>query len=499
MVRRWRLTVFIVALLACLSGPNVTNYDSYLAVPVAWSALRHGDLDLDEYAAPAIVGHHGYVGVDGHRHDFYPWPVAMLAVPTLAVTAVGAELGLWPSVDQLIRDNTMDLLQLVTASVICALATMVMAMVAFERFDGRVSPRTAAATALLFLLATTMWSTASRALWQHGPAALFVVLALLDGQRLLQCPPRRPAPPGHPPSWRAWVRLGLWLALATMMRPTAAIAGAVLAAAVLWGVTTAQRSGGTDRDTPTVTGRGMGLGMGSAYAARRLGRGPMLAACGAAVVLLPFFMVNVAVFGAVLPTSYSASRLALHDRYVEALAANLISPARGVLVSVPLLGAAIVAALTALIAARRNQGRRDPLRIACLAGVGLHWLVISAGSFGWWAGHSYGARFFTEATPLMAYLGLDLLDRVGRPGVWRVVVGTLAAAGIAVQLPGVYLRSTQCWNGDPTDIDADPGRIWSWSAPPFLHAARQVADGLPLRQVVLGPCPPAGSTQPDTS
>lgn len=467
--RRWRLAVFALALLACLSGPNVTNYDSYLAVPVAWSALRHGDLDLDEYQVPAIRDHHGYVRVNGHGYDFYPWPVAMLAVPAVAVTAVGASLGLWPGVDQLIRDNRMDLVQLITASVISALAAMVIAMVAFERFGGRLAARSAAATGLLFLLATTMWSTASRALWQHGPAALFVALALLDGQRLLQRSERR-----QPQTATTWLRPGAWLALAVVMRPTAAIASAAIAGAVLWGWALPLRTGSAQ---------------GYLRATRLAGGGPVLAGVGAALVMVPFFMVNAGVFGAMLPTSYSANRLALHDHYLEALAANLVSPARGVLISVPLLVAAVVAAI---VAARRDGA--DPLRIACLAGVGLHWLVISAGSFGWWAGHSYGARFFTEITPLMAYLGLDLVDRLRRPGRWRFAVGALATVGIAVQLPGVYLRSTQCWNGDPTDIDADPGRIWSWRAPPFLHAAGEVADGLSLRQVVLGPCPAPNAT-----
>ncbi|MFN0026681.1 MAG: hypothetical protein ACKV2O_05755 [Acidimicrobiales bacterium] len=504
MSRRYRLAVFVVALLACLSGPNVTNYDSYLAVPVAWSVLRHGDLDLDEYEVPEIRNHHGYVSVDARAYDFYPWPVAMLALPVVALTQAGAALGLWPGVDQLIRDNTMDLMQLITASFITALAAMVMAMVAFERFGGRLAARTAALTGLLFVLATTMWSTGSRALWQHGPAALFVALALLDAQRLLS---ELRGAGATPTASTTWFRFGAWLALAMVMRPTAAVAGAAIAAAVLWGLlsSAAPLRRGSPIQTPTdPDGTGVlgdpgvpgfaGVGQGGSpnlgRRVARLGRGPLWAGVGAGTVMVPFLVLNISVFGAALPTSYSANRLAVHDQYLEALAANLVSPARGVLISVPLLAAAVVAAILAI--RRAPAPAANPLRLACLAGLVVHWLVISAGSFGWWAGHSYGARFFTEVTPLMAYLGLDLVDRVRQPGRWRIMVGVLAAVSVAVQLPGVYLRSTQCWNGDPTDIDADPGRVWSWRAPPFLHAAGEAADGLPLRTLIMGPCPPPG-------
>ena len=473
-----QVSCFLLALLICLSGPNVTNYDSYLAVPTAWSMLHEGNLNLDEYDAPLVRAHHGYRTVGAHQYDFYPWPVALLALPVVGAVALGEVIGLGPGPDRLIATNNMDGLQLVAASLVVAATAMVMAMVAYERGHGRGRRRSgglghrdgsapapptsslqAVAVGVTLVTASALWSTASRALWQHGPAALFLALGLLYGQRLIAGGPGQPGT-----TTRHHLALGASLSLAVVMRPTALIGAMALAVAVTFaGVRAARRS------VSPIPVRALGASV-----------------AGAALVFVPFSLVNLATFSTLLPASYSSNRLALHPAYAQALAANLISPARGLLIFSPVL---VVAGVD--IALRQRRGERPSLlSAACLVAVGAHWLVVSAGSFGWWAGHSYGARFFTELTPLLAYPALGLVERFcGASRRWRGAVAVALVASVAMQVPGVYLRVTNCWNTDPMDIDIDPSRIWSWSNPPFLHALRAGADGLAWRQVVLGPCP----------
>jgi hypothetical protein len=450
--RRTVLLTLALALLLCLSGPNVTNNDSYLVVPTAWSVLREHDLDLDEYDAPLVRAHHGFDEVAGHHVEFYPWPVSLVAVPVLAAVAAGDALGIVDGPTELIATNRMDPIQLAAAAVVVAATAAVVALTALERCPRR-SRATAVAFALVVVATTSLWSTASRALWQHGPAALFLALGLLVAQRLVVGAPLLTA--------RRTVALGAWLALACLMRPTAAVAAGCLVAAVGW---TALRSS-PGRLAQLTAGVG----------------------AGAAVVAVPFALVNLAAFGTVLPDAYGANRLAIHGHYGEALLANLVSPARGLFVYTPVL----LVALVDLVARWRRGSPPGVLAVACLAAVVVHWLVVSAGSYGWWAGHSYGPRFFAELSPLVAYLLLPLVERLRRPGLaWRTVIIAASVAAVAIHAPGVYLRSTNCWNTDPVDVDRHPERVWSWSDPPFLHAALAAAHGLPPRQVVLGPCPP---------
>ena len=80
--------------------------------------------------------------------------------------------------------------------------------------------RIAVATAVIFGLGTSMWSTATRALWQHGPLDLMLILAML----LLFYARRRAALAQY---------ASIPLALSFIMRPTAAIPIAVFSAYVL--------------------------------------------------------------------------------------------------------------------------------------------------------------------------------------------------------------------------------------------------------------------------
>ena len=70
--------------------------------------------------------------------------------------------------------------------------------------------------ALAFALATPAWSTASRAMWQHGPSMLCIAVGLLCALR---------AQSGQ----RGWMGMGAAFAASYAMRPTDSIVIIVIA------------------------------------------------------------------------------------------------------------------------------------------------------------------------------------------------------------------------------------------------------------------------------
>lgn len=79
------------------SSPSVQVTDSRLTVATATSLLTEGDLDLDEFEQVDRLGRPYDVAVavvDGHRMWYFPWPIALFAVPAVAVAQLfGVDTG----------------------------------------------------------------------------------------------------------------------------------------------------------------------------------------------------------------------------------------------------------------------------------------------------------------------------------------------------------------------------------------------------------------------
>ena len=73
-----------------------------------------------------------------------------------------------------------------SASLVAALACSAMAWLAFDRFGGSGRPqrRLAILCGLVFAFGTSVWSIASRSMWQHGPSLLLLALGLLCLNRM---------------------------------------------------------------------------------------------------------------------------------------------------------------------------------------------------------------------------------------------------------------------------------------------------------------------------
>ncbi len=310
----------------------ITSFDSRWSIPTARSLLREGNTDLNEYAALLQANRFYAIETIGGRHySMYPIGASLLAIPVvLGLDVAGVALA----------DGK---IERATASAIVGLTAVLLYLVARHSLG----VPGALLVALIFAFCTAAWSTATRALWQHGPSMLMLTLALW----ILVLARERP-----------WVvqLAGVPLAFGYVIRPTNAIAIAVMSVVVL-----AEHR---------------------RYAVRYL--------LWALVVAVPFVAFNWAVYHAALPPYYTASKIGHGGSFAEAAVGTLWSPGRGLFVYSPIL-------LLSVYGAWLTLGRRGDLPSHAVAAiVALHWVALSSFPV-WWGGHSFGYRLLSDMAPYL--------------------------------------------------------------------------------------------------
>ena len=481
---RW-LTSPLVLFLAVfgvyqLNVVDSTRNDPALTPFSAASLVHDGDLDLSEYPAEVFVerpvvitgsdpgatfASADEVGVALARGgpgatitDYFPVVPALFAVPAVLVADGVAAITGGADADTLLVTGRFTPYHLATASLIVALAVVLARSIAFRVVTGSESRRRWLATgaALVVAFGTTAWSVASRALWQHAPSMLILLAALWIVVRLDEPEPEDDAPP---PRWWA-PTLGALLTLGVATRPT----NVWFAVAVLVWLGVRHR---------TQLGRAL------------IGGATVAGAVGLLVLLtgMPF-----------PPPYFAASRIAVGSQAVAAVGANWISPNRGLLWSSPIVLLAVPGAVIWW-----RTPRRRALVVALGATVAM--VTLSVSSFGqWWAGHTFGARFMTEALPALFVLALPAVDAAfrGRPAddgapTWlrtrtaTVVVVALALWSVGIHALGATSRQTACWNDVPVNVDDQPNRVWSITDTQAGRSVGALISHGP-RRMVAGPC-----------
>ncbi|HYG83058.1 MAG TPA: hypothetical protein VD861_21860 [Pyrinomonadaceae bacterium] len=427
------LTVFALALSIFLFSRIRQVADSHYSMLLSQSLLSHRSFTLDAYALPRHEpAWHGYYFKNGpvyqievaggHLYYHLPPGSSVLSVPFVAafnllgVSAANPDGSYDRRGEVVIEAGLAALLMAALAAVFFYTARLVLPL-----------PWSVAA-ALAGALGTQVYSTASRALWSDtwGILLLGVVVFLLLRKEAKGR--------GFSP-----VLLASLLAWTYFVRPTYSVHIAAVSVYLF------------------VSHRRLFL---------------PYALTGAAWLIL-FVSYSWSHFGRLLPSYYSASRLEF-DSFWEALAGNLISPARGLLVYVPAL------LYVAFLLARywHTLSHRKLVWLALAITVG-HLLAISSFNH-WWGGHSFGPRFSTGLVPwfvLLAVLALRaMLDwrekfrtasRVG----WRAQLACgalLLVASLFINTRGATSHATWLWNQRPAEIDQHPERLWDWSQPQFL-------------------------------
>jgi len=420
--------VFTLVFTVYASSRVIYSSDSRWTLHVAMSIIREGNIALDEYSEIIARNDHAAITyVDDCPYNRFPLGTPLLITPiVLLIDRIAHHVWSLDLHDRLqeARDALVHGIELYIACFVVALVCVVIYLIARQSLDRKRS----LLLTLVFAFCTSAWSTASRGLWSHGPSMLMLSASLF---LLLKARTR--------PSLAQYVSIPL--ACAYIIRPTNSISVLLV----------------------------------TAYVLARYRRYLLRYLCYAAVLAIPFVAHNLHVYHQLLPPYYLPQRLGTNPRFAEALAGNLISPARGLLIYSPIL---LLVGYGVVLKIRNSK--LDMLDGLLLGAVFCHWLVIS--SFGhWWGGGSFGPRFFTDMLPYLLYFLVPVLRemtkaRTGRPRVSVTVFSVLGAISLFIPFRGSKQAGTRRWNGMiphvAANVDDDPARVWDWSDPQFWRGLR---------------------------
>jgi hypothetical protein len=259
-------------------------------------------------------------------------------------------------------------------------------------------------------LGSPLWVEPSQSLWQHGPAALAltVAMALLVPQ---------------PVSRRRLFLAGLASAALVCFRPQDAVFAVVI---FLWVVR---------------------------YHLRDLAWFlPMPALLGAALLGYNYWFFGAALGGYSEVTGHYTTPL------LAGMAGTLVSPSRGLFLFCPWVAVALLAAPAAV------PGRLKSSSVVWWLAWGLvPYLLMMSKYTVWWGGHSFGSRYWADVVPLLAVLlacGLDWSWSRCRPAF--AALGAAAALALRAFFIREFYYPTSSCNASPQDVDERPERLWDW-------------------------------------
>lgn len=425
-IRRWPSRRRVAAVLFIgLSVLYFCNFrlrgagDSLPTRVLPFSILREANLDLNEFTWASLPERPWpyYIHAQGPAEERRFFSVSSIAT-SIVVTPLYVLPSLWLAWGDVSYNDTrarvvMVLMEKASAALLAALSAVLL----FLALCRITTERWALALTLLYALGTSTWSISSQALWAHALgevclAALCLLMARGGG------------------SWRWYAAVG--------------------AACVLMVWNRAQMA-------PFAL-------MGFLYVVsldRRIALPLTGAAAVPAAVLIGY---NVWALG------NPFGGYGKFDHFSNPLLAGLggltISPNRGLFVFTPI-------ALFSVWGAVEVWRRGGPRWLRFLT-VGLAMHVLMYAKFDeWWAGYTYGPRYFTDVQPLLVVLLVYGLVPLWHLGAVRLVAVSFAAWSIFVQAVGTYAADDE-WNREPISVDTRPQRVWDWDD---TQIGRSLANG----------------------
>jgi hypothetical protein len=407
------LPLFLLVYGVYATSPVTQSTDSRYSLHLVKSIITEHNLNMDEYAQLIPSDDYRIEWINGHSYPWHPIGTPLMAVPFMALCNV-------------VDPRCLGDIEAIYARAEIYIASFYSALVVvLIYFIGRfsLSETKSVVLALVIAFATSLWSVASRALHQHAPSMFLLCGALL----LLLAARRRP-----------WLVLfaGVPLALSYWVRPTNSISIALLTLYVL-------------------------------LEYRRYIFGYVL---GAALITAPFLIVNLNIYGSLLsPYYHTANQIGDLRDFFEALAGNLIGPARGLFIFSPIL---LLSGFGVFFKAK--QGGLSRLDYALLLVIGLHWVTLASHQ-PWWAGWAYGPRFFADMLPYFAFFLIPVVDTVtnSKTAPLSVTFAALLLVSMFIHYWGATAQVTFDWNSIPTNVDYQYSRVWDWRDPQFLRGSAQ--------------------------
>jgi hypothetical protein len=372
------LVLFLVAFAvynANLRGIATGDSRATRFVPLA--LLRTGTLELDAFE-PHVTGlspkSYWAREVDGRLVSMYPVVTPLLVTPLYIPAAIYLERTGWQRVGL-----AAEVMEKVAASFVAALSVGLMYLL----LRRRAPLGDALLLTVAYAFGTNTWATSSQALWQHGPAQLLLVGALLaaTGERT----------PGR------LAFCGLCCGLLAANRPPDALL-ALAVTAFLW------------VEIPDK---------------RRLAAF-LLPAAAAGLAVASY---NVAVFGQPLGGYPLLMRPGFFQHSVlEGIAGLFVSPGKGLLVFSPFL--------LFLLARPFVRGAPEDRRLTLCLTAGSAALVLLLSRADWRGGFCYGPRFLTDLLPVFVWLLIPVTGRLDRG--MRAAFVAAVLLSMAPQAIGVF-------------------------------------------------------------
>ncbi len=416
------IAIFLCTYIIHAFSPVTPSTDSAWTLHLAASILREGNINLDEYRNLIDLKLDYRLRVfNGHFYSYYPIATPLLVAPVVwfinEIYPLFYQTDFYTYLARHAPDARTAKIEKLIASGIVALSAVLTYLIV-RQYLGTIQ---SLFLTFIFAFSTSMWSTASRALWQHGPSVLFLSLALY---LLIMAKEKATYIP----------LIGLLLGYAYLIRPTNSLEVAFF-----------------------------GL-----YILINLRKYFLLYLLGIAVVLIPYIIINLITYQNMFPPySYQLfERLSTLNGFGEALAGTLISPARGLFIFSSVLLFSICGAFLKIKHGQISIFNIDLYVIGILLS---HWVITSL--FEDWGGAwSIGPRYFVDVLPFLIFLLIPVFqfNLLARP-VWKYVFIITVLVSTFIQFHSSTSIYPFMWNGKPQALVDAPERKWDWSDLQFLR------------------------------
>ena len=434
--------IFFAVFIIYIGSRTITNCDSRWTIHQAMSVIREGNLNLDEYRDTIDLSDYCIIIDNGHIYSNYR-ATAVFAVPFVFIAdkTLGFLSHTFPGFQNFIKaciksqgrscpDNINVLtlspvIQLLISSFIVSITAVFIYLIAQIFLDRQNS----LVVTFIFSFCTSSWSTVSRGLWQHGPSMLMLSIALY----LILSAKKKP--------WLIQFA-GVPLLFSFAIRPSNIISLILLSVYVL------------------IEHRKFFL--------------PYLA--WMVPVVMPFIIFTLSEYDTYLLNRYFIKTPLLHIQqnfflkksFVEILAANIISPSRGLFIYSPVLLFSVVG----MFLKKRMLQLNKVNYFLCII-ILSHWVVISCID-GWTAGCSFGPRYFSDVIPYLIYfLIFSVAEIASLKGPKKVFLAGIffifVVFSMFVHYRGATDISVYAWNTEPVNVDKYPERVWDWHDIQFLR------------------------------
>jgi len=426
--------IFIVVLFSHFLSRNLTSGDSAYSIHTAMSIIKDGNIDLDEYeeVIKARTNHlHTVKQLNGHYYYAYPVGAPVLSIPIVFLVneVLPPLLNSFPSVEKYIRnrvnlqsgpivsESIHSLVEVLIASIWIALTACCLYFITIPILG----TRTSLFVIFIFAFCTSAWSSASRALWPHGPSMFMLALTLLIIIRSEKKP------------FLIWLA-SIPLAFSYIIRPTNIISVIVFTVFVF-------------------------------FRYRKFFWRYFL---GLVTLLGIYFVFSYKTYGALISPTYMNQGVMPEPNFVEGLLGVLFSPSRGLFIFSPIF---LFIFFGVFLKIKKKQfTTHDNYLLAILI---CHWLMI--GMFPrWWGVWSFGPRYFSDIIPYLIYFMLPAFEfpkllKGAKRWVYSGVLLSFVVFGFFVHFRGAMHKDVLDWNAFPASIDLTLERLWDWKDMQFLR------------------------------